>query len=356
VTFSVLALVAGSAATVGLEEVRYERLTGFLQAQSWTVAAPREARLGKWLAEPGMPVAAGQPLVELVDPALDSRVREQQFVITTLENELARQEAERDARLDQQLLQIHDRIFDARFKAAQSTRVPEHASLTFTVVTTVITDDSDAYPPVVSVPARPGILFTDRGELEDWQTAAAAGSPRNEAASSTEQDLCAQRIAELERLGQELPDKIRRSMGIDLTLARLERARARLAEIEAERNDLILPAPRAGKLGVALKRPGDHVLPHEPVVQILEEDQPYVLLQLPSNRVADFSPGTLVELRFPGGAKGRGRVDEIPPQTLAFPDDGRPLALTYVAAHVLPVGRLWPELPFGSVVDVRIHR
>jgi multidrug resistance efflux pump len=356
VTFSCLALLAGSVATVGLEHARYERLPGFLQAQSHIVYPQREARVARYLVDPGDSVEAGQPILELEDGSIEAQAREQQFTILSLENELARQEAERDARLDQELLQIHDRIFEARFRAAQSQRVPESSPLAITVVANVLPAEADIYPPVVSLPLRGGALFSELCEPEEARGRLQEQRSQNQAICNAEQNLCTERIAQLEQLGRELPDKIRRSMGIDLTLARLEQARARLAEIEAQRSGLTILATHSGRLGLHLKRPGERVSANEPVAQILHEESPYLVLHVPSDRIADFSPGTLVELLFPGGIKGKGRIDAIPPQTLAVPNDGQPLAQTYVAAQIQPVGRLWPDLPFGSIVEVRLHR
>ena len=94
----------------------------------------------------------------------------------------------------------------------------------------------------------------------------------------------------------------------------------------------------------------------ESVVQLLDEEQPYLLLQIPSPRISDFAPGTVVELRFPGGKKGKGRVEEIPPQTSPIPTGNSATSGTVITAHVDPVGPLWPNLPFGSVVEVRRRR
>ena len=109
-------------------------------------------------------------------------------------------------------------------------------------------------------------------------------------------------------------------------------------------------------VGVFQKDVGDHVSAHEAIVPLLDEDQPYLVLQIPSPRISDFAPGTVVELRFPGGKKGKGRVEEIPPQTSPIPGENSSASGTVITAHVDPVGPLWPNLPFGSVVEVRRRR
>jgi len=171
-----------------------------------------------------------------------------------------------------------------------------------------------------------------------------------------EVDLCTQHIQELERINRELPEKISRSMGVELARARLAHAQAELARLESQKHELTLVAEASGMIGVFQKNVGDHVAAHEPIVQLLDEEQPYLLLQIPSLRISDFSPGTVVELQFPGNTKGKGRVEDIPPQTSPIPGDGAPVGDTMITAHVDPVGALWPSLPFGSVVEVRRKR
>src|SRR5262249_34873912 len=104
------------------------------------------------------------------------------------------------------------------------------------------------------------------------------------------------------------------------------------------------------------KKAGAHVSPQERIEQLPDEEQPSLLLQIPSPRISDFSPGTVVELRFPGGKKGKGRVEEIPPQTSPIPSESSGSNGTVITAHVDPVGPLWPNLPFGSVVEARRRR
>ncbi|MFN6103420.1 MAG: hypothetical protein ACK5EA_03055, partial [Planctomycetaceae bacterium] len=94
----------------------------------------------------------------------------------------------------------------------------------------------------------------------------------------------------------------------------------------------------------------------DPLVQWWDVVCPFLRVQIPSDRVADFSPGTEVERVFPGDRCGWGRVGEIPPQTSQATGTNGALGTTLVDVHVIPMGGLWPELPFGSQVVVRRPR
>jgi len=347
--FSILALVAGVAATVGFEQVKYERFPGYLQARLRTVAATRDAQVEEILAAPGTVVSAGQPLVRLKDPAFEQRLEAKQRQIEALEIELSQSQARLEVELEWRRKNLLERIFDARLKCVQAARRELQTPLGFEFGR----DTAWNLPPVTTAMAQTASIFGDRPLVDH----AAGKAPATASPSpTTEIGLCTEYIQELERINRELPEKISRSMGVDLAKARLAHAQAELARFESQKRELTLVAEASGMVGVFQKDVGDHVSAHEPIVQLLDEEQPYLLLQIPSPRISDFAPGTVVELRFPGGKKGKGRVEEIPPQTSPIPGENSASRGTVITAHVDPVGALWPNLPFGSVVEVRRRR
>lgn len=341
VMLSVVSLAAGLAATLWFEQVRYERFTGFLQARVRTVAAARDAQVAQILVSPGTAVMAGQPLVRLKDTAFEQRLEAKQREVEALEIQLTRDQASLEVELEWRRKEISKEIFDARMKATQASR-------------------KSASPTAIGGIRKGGWGSAsgteDRRSIQQvgGDQAAVGGEPPK--LPLTDDELCAQHIEELERLNRELPEKISRSMGVDLAQARLAHARAELARLESQQRELTLVAQTSGLVGVFNKEVGDRVAAHEPIVQLLDEEQPYLLLQFPSSRISDFAPGTLVDLHFPGGKRGQGRVEEIPPQTSPIPAPGASSADTVITAHVEPVGTLWPSLPFGSEVEVRRKR
>jgi len=329
--YSILALAAGTAVTVVFEHLRYERFPGFLQARMRNVTSAREAQIAEILVSSGSLVTAGQPLVRLHDAALDQRLETKKRELESLEIELAQNQAKLEVELEWRRKNILERIFEARVKRAQALRyeveVPLAAGFAREASWTIS-------PPPATGAGQPEIL-------------------KATAAHPTEAELCTQHIEELERINRELPAKISRSMGVDLSRARLAHAREELTRLESQQRDLTLTAEVSGLVGVFQKAAGDCVAAHEPIVQLLDEEQPYLVVQIPSPRISDFAPGTVVELKFPGGRMGKGRVDEIPPQTSPAPLDSGRIGETVITAHVDPVGVLWPNLPFGSTVEVR---
>jgi multidrug resistance efflux pump len=350
--FSAVSLAAGIAVAFWCERIQYEKFSGYLQARLRTVSASREAQVSELLVTPGTVVTAGQPLVRLKDTAFEQRMEAKQREVESLEIELSQSQARLEVELELRRKSVLESIFDAKLKSAQAARARNAFS------TGMNRDGGWGSRSTNSAFERAAAGNEDRPQIEQVGTVQPAGNAIGEGGKSaaSEVELCSQHIEELERINRELPAKISRSMSVDLAQARLAHARAELARLDLQKRELTLVAEKSGMVGVFHKGVGDHVAAHEPIVQLLDEEQPYLLLQVPSPRVSDFAPGTLVELCFPGGKKGAGRVEEIPPQTSPIPGEGASSCETVITAHVEPVGKLWPELPFGSLVEVRRRR
>ena len=93
---------------------------------------------------------------------------------------------------------------------------------------------------------------------------------------------------------------------------------------------------------------GAQVQAHEPLVQLLDNDQPWLALDVPSARIAEFRAQEVVTLVFPGDIERKGRIEQIPPQTSGGTASGD----TVLVVPVKPAGKLWPSIPVGSRVDV----
>lgn len=356
---SVLALAAGVGTTIVLQRARYESFNGFLQAKLRTINAPRDAKIAKVFVREGTMVEAGQPLVALEADDLEARLTKKRTELAGLEAELLQSEARLTVELEARQGAIQAEIFETKLRSAQflrqqfSQQVENLAWGEFGhgAETTLFANATPRDEPLKS------IIFENRKPDEERIRALLrqeAAQNANEV-SSAQIELCDERLKQLELQSRELPDKLRRSMGTDRVQPLVELARSELAALEEEKQSLTITAQGPGIVGVFQKRLGDHVVAHEAIVQILDEEQPYLMLRIPSQRIADFATDSIVELCFPGGRLGKGRVEEIPPQTA-------PISVTtgtdesLLIVQVIPVGVQWPRVPFGSQVEVRRMR
>lgn len=82
------------------EFIRQVRGNGTLVPKTeWWIAAPGEGRVESILADPGEAIAAGQPILSLVNPVLEQSVREAEWAVSAAEANLKKQHAELNSQL-----------------------------------------------------------------------------------------------------------------------------------------------------------------------------------------------------------------------------------------------------------------
>jgi multidrug resistance efflux pump len=348
-----IALVGGVAFSCWLARAGYERHTGYLQAKSRTITAGREARIASIDVRPGQIVEPGAALIQLKDLELEEQRVRKQREITSLEAELTQVRAKATIELSARRQALEAEVFDTRLKAAQYLKQQFSQRAGAVVVAPVQVDPFEE----AAEPKYLTMSHHDRRQAFAGPDATLVAIRREAALQSIEIsggqiDLCHQHLAQLKDRLDNLEEQILEAMGAKVAQARLNQAKEELAQLDREQQSLTLTAEVHGTVGVFLKEPGEHVSAHEPIVELLDEDQPYLMVRVPSSQIADFQPGAEVALVFPGGVSGSGRVESIPPQVAPMPGV-RELGLDLVTVHVAPAGRLWPSIPFGSVVEVR---
>jgi multidrug resistance efflux pump len=350
-----LALSGGVCLTIGLARSEYETFTGYLQAQGRTITAGREARIAGLLVKQGEVARPGTPLLTLSDMQLEEARAAKQRQVAALEAELAQVHAQAAIETGGRRQKLEAEIFELKLKSAQFLKQQFTQQMeTFGRGGALVESDEPAGTGVIQASMRPFARdpFGSGGTFDRQRSDAARSAMQ---VSTAQIELCNERLAELERRLENLPEQILEALGANVVQTRLDQTKAELARLDEQQQSLTLTAAVHGTVGVFLREAGDRVDANEPIVELLDEDQPYLLLQVPSARLADFTPGTMLDLRFPGDVKGEGRVDVIPPQVAPLPRPNERLAenASLLTVHISPAGRVWPTIPFGSTVEVR---
>jgi multidrug efflux pump subunit AcrA (membrane-fusion protein) len=344
-----LSLLCGIAVVYQLDGARFERFEGHLQARSVAIAAPFPAQIERILAPTGTTVKPGDAIVRLKDDVLVAAVESAGQTVASLDKELVQTEAKYQVELEWRLRSIRAEMFETKIKSATflkqklSHQIEELAWKT-------VAEDEDA----VAEPKSAGLIDHVGFRNVSPRDARVETLLKSEAAKNAEEvstaqvDLCDRRLAELEKLERSIPDQVRKSIGIELIEQRLHDARQALATLEARQAGLTLTATSVGVVGVYQAKVGQQVQAHEPLVQLLDNDQPWLALEVPSARIAEFRAQEVVTLVFPGDVERKGRIEQIPPQTSGGTASGDAV----VVVPVGPAGKLWPTVPVGSRVDV----
>lgn len=341
-----LASLAGMGTVALLQTVRYERFPGHLQAAEVTLSAPRDARLATIVVNAGGSVTSGAPVFELVDEQLDADIEQQQGILAALDKEVAQVEAKLAVELQERRRVLRHEMFETKLKSAAFLR-QKFTSEVEQLAWKQVVEDMDV------VASGSGSLVRATGFTSGGDTDRVAALLKQEAAtnaqevSSAQAEICDQRLAELSLIERDLPEQLKRSFGLEVLAQKQLEAKARLERLTTRKSELAVPAPATGTVGVYQARVGDHIPAHSPIVQVFDEDRPHVVVDVPSDRIAEFQPGKTLKLVFPGDREAGGRIEAIPPQTSHEGADGRAV----VSVLVVPRGKLWPAVPFGSRVE-----
>lgn len=177
-----------------------------------------------------------------------------------------------------------------------------------------------------------------------------ASEPNAEEMLNVEAQSVELRLARLEELRNTLPDQVRRAAGVEGIRVQYDEAAQRLKEMQTLSRDIAVLCPAYGKVGQVRYKAGDTMSQGEIMLKILHSDRRYVVLNVPTRRVNEIEPGMFVDLIFPGDDYYRGRVSNLP----MLAETTLPSGQSLVTVRVEPTGRLWPEIPVGSQIDVLI--
>ncbi|MES2792841.1 MAG: hypothetical protein V4719_24725 [Planctomycetota bacterium] len=369
VLFGAVALLSSAGIVFWIGSGQQERHTGYLHSVNETVTAGRQARITELLVKPGQLVAPGAPLLVLRDVSLEAARSNQQAAIAALEAELRQAQARASVEIADRKAKLEAQLFDTQLQLAgfEEKRFDQHLALLTSENRVVVAEAEDRLSEVqmasvgeMELPFKPLTMADVRQpkgkkrdflmELQERETA------RNKVETSEAQvALCESRLATLKKQLEGAPAQINEAFGVNVIQTRIAAAQASLVQIDGETPTLTLTATKHGTVGVFAKSTGEMVSPQDVIVELFDAEQPYVFAEIPTSQLTQFPAGKEVELLFPGQAVRHGTVSELPPQAAPLPGPRERLAdnCGQLRLQILPSGQLWPQVPFGTRVEVR---
>ncbi len=354
-----LTLMAGLAVTNWLDHRSASRtLVGYLRAKRNVIIAPVDAVVREVRQQPGAVVTPGTVMVLLFNDELERQVADRRSILPTLEAALAQSQAQAEVELSLKLRDLDQEEFKVRTLAANHLERQYYNEFLQTAWEEMLDLRSDGLASIggqdqiYRLGTLPQLLTSDEARTKTVMRQQAA---RNAALiSATQAKLCRERTARIVALRSSLREKIRKANGVDVATHQLAHARTTLEALEESRQRLTLTAGAHGTVGLHLKQPGDRVVNGEEIVELYDRERQHVDLPVPSRMIDRYPVGTLVRLRFASSIRCRGRVSIVPPHTeqdVKTPAGDDPL----VRITIEPLGRLWPDVPIGSSVEVEVE-
>lgn len=350
--FGGVAWLLGIAMTHWLGQPAADAVSGTLQARTTSVAVARAAQLAEVFVKPGQTVEPDAPLFRLADDRLAARRAAKRREIIELTAELTRVEAAADVDLEWRRRDLQNEAFETQLKAAEYLQARVHRQVEQIAWQEQLTGldwwvgdaaaDSAVQPIALAADApNPARL---RALLKADEV---AGSLETNAAQLA---LCERKLTELVELEARLEEKVRISIGVDLAKAKLQRAEDELKALQDQEQALTIRSPGFGTVGRLTAQPGDLLSAGQCVVELLDDQQRFLLANVPSASIERFRVGDKVALWFSQRQPFEGTIVDIPPQ--AQEANGNTDAT--IPVRIAPSGKLWPKLPIGSRVSIEI--
>lgn len=354
-----VALLAGLGAVIWMAHAGEVSLTGFLRAEQSVVYAPRGGRVESVSAKTGDTVKPHQMLLVLADDSLDREIAAKSREVTALEASLEQRRAQADVQMTLELKSLDDLLHRARLQSAEFLR--EHYTATFEHVTwrNFAKEASTGRmlaiaPSAMSDPDRIFGALVNDPIVTPEEVRVRAVMRQEEARNASEVkksqvDLCDHHIQEMQKLRKDLPEKIRKAAGVDVAEAKLAQAADQLSSLNQQKGAMTVTAPGHGLVGSYAKHAADPVSAGEALVTVLDRERSFVEVDVPSREVKRLKVGQTICLEF-SGEERTGRVESISPQAHRHDQSTE----SWIAVRIRPAGRLWPEVPIGSAVSVRL--
>ncbi len=357
---ALLALAAGLGAVSWIAQAGTVKLTGYLRVEQSVVYAPRSGKVERLAAHTGDSVKPHQLLIQLIDDSLGREISAKNRELHSFDAALEQCRAKAEVQMTMERKHVDEELHRTRLQSAEYLR--EHFAASFQHVAwrnvnkeTVSGRWLAVAPDGLSDPGRIFGSVISEPLVTPEEVRLIARMRQEEARNASEvkkaqAELCDHHIRELEKLRQALPEQIRKAAGVDVAEARVALATEQLNALQQQKQEMTVRAPGYGIVGSFQKQPADPVAAGEPLVTVFDRERPFIEVDVPSREVNRLQLGQKIRLEFAGEDRV-GRVETICPQAHRQRNDGNE---AWIAVRILPCGRLWPDLPIGSAVFVRL--
>ncbi len=350
----VAALVGGISCAQWVSGLRVDSYVGTLQAPKSVIIAKNDAVIQEIFVKEGQVISSGETVVTLFDHSLDRNWKAKQQELVALKAELEQSKAKTEVELALRNKEIESEVFNAKLKSSQYLKEQYIHQITNLAWQDFLQDYNSVTSNGSDEEVFRSLVYESRLPDENRITAMLRQeSARNSAeVFSARVKLCEEQMAELKSVQKKLPNQIRLAMGVEVMMNRLERVKSELKQLESQREALLLKSGGYGMVGHFEKEVGDPVKKGTRIVELFDKENPFLVVEVPSRKINLFKMGAEAKIIFSGNRKAKGIVQKISEQAIHNPGIHESLILVYLE----PVGRLWPELPVGSTVDVFLEK
>lgn len=347
-----VSLVCGLVAAAWLADLGGTKLHGYVHPRTTTIVAPRGGVIAQIEIRAGDALNPGSLIAHLADESLETRFQAKRGEIAAIDARLQTARAQAELDLDRHLKDVECDICELQLRAAGFQKEKYDFELRKNMLRDVLASNQWAMFGEADQ-FMTSYLESEQSNEDRVFTVLRLEAATNAAEVSTAQiESCEWNKDRLEAMRGRLPDVVRRSAGVDVLAAQLSQAQVELTRIEDAKSELEIKSTAVGKAGLLKITPGLAVAPGVPIVDVLDDIERVIIVNVPSAEIRQFKAGDPVRLQFPGDEDRTGRIASIAPQAIV--PDGATGGESYVAVRIEASGELWPEVPAGTRVVVRV--
>ena len=333
----------------------HETFSGHVVSRTTFVTADRAGVVTELIAVESDRVTLGDPLLVLADEELQDEIAEAQEHVATLTVAHRQAEASAEVELAWRMKEIDEDITATQLMAAGFLKEKFNHEMERSMWADVLASHETVLRFNEGDEVFQSMVLRNRLPNETRMSAVMRMESASNAVdvSVVQVDICDGRLLELSQLKEQLPQHIREMTGVDTAEARLVQAQSELTRLESRQVELTVASTAVGTVGVFQRKPGDHLQPGMPIVELLDDSRRWIEVAIPSRDITEFTIGSNVELEFPGDEERTGCVFSIAPQA----EPGTAVSSStdaQVMVRIEPTEKLWPIVPVGSRVDVRL--
>jgi multidrug resistance efflux pump len=350
-----LAFAAGLAAAWGLSRRTGSTFEGRIEARTTFVNADRPGVVTELLAQEGARVTLGDPLVTLADGELQTLIARAQEDVARLTSERDQSLAVAAVELAWRMKEIDADVVEVQLRSADYLKQKYDyelersmwADMLSSTETVMFDNGNESFQSMVLSSRIPGEQRMNA--MLRHETACNAVD-----VSGVQVEICEQRLAELAKLKDQLPERVREKSGVTVAEERLAAAQAELVRLESQQSELTVVSHAVGTVGVYRRKIGDHLNAGDPIVELLDAARRWLVVAVPSSQITEFTVGRELDLTFPGRQERKGTVLSVAPQAEPHDIVASAGADATVIVRVEQRGKVWPDVPLGSRVSVQL--
>ena len=328
---------------LSLRQRTYE-FSAYLNARTTYITAERGGRLIKFDAHEGDRVDLGTALAQMSDEELSGKLVSKMQEVRTLEAELQQKLAQADLDSRTRLKSIHESL--AQYRLMEASYLKDKYNYEVRRNMLIEWNNNGAHERDSAV--NPLFMPVGGNVAEELRTAFSLEAVENNTdVCSAQIEICHNVVKRLVASQENLEDTVRRSSGVAVVEARLDAVRKELTSLETAQDRLTVRSTAVATVGLFRAKPGDRLEAGDPIVDLLDDAQRYLIVEVPSGKTQMFPVNRELKLRFPGDVMRRGRVVRMAPQA-----ERRGINDVIVFVHVEQTGDVWPHIPIGSEVAV----